>query len=70
MVGNSEVKLKKKNQCNRRIGTEGMRDNTPYSMEQSPSSEANQFAASQEIHRIFTKTEGSLPYSQMPATCP
>jgi hypothetical protein len=39
-------------------------------MEQSPSSEANQFAASQEIHSIFMEPEGSLPYSQMPATCP
>jgi hypothetical protein len=46
-----------------------MRDNTPYSMEHSPSSKANQFAAIQEIHRIFTKPEDSLPYSQVPVTC-
>jgi hypothetical protein len=41
-------------------------------MEQSPSWEANQFAAtsSQVIHRIFMEPEGSLPYSQVPATCP
>jgi hypothetical protein len=30
-------------------------------MEQSPSWEANQFAASQVIHRIFMEPEGSLP---------
>jgi hypothetical protein len=42
-----------------------------YSMEQSPSWEANPvFAASQEIPRIFMEPEGSLPYSQLPATCP
>jgi hypothetical protein len=28
------------------------------------------FAASQEIPRIFMEPEGSLPYSQVPATCP
>jgi hypothetical protein len=39
-------------------------------VEQSPSWEANQFAASQEIPRIFMEPEGSLPYSQVPATCP
>jgi hypothetical protein len=39
-------------------------------MEQGPPWEANQFAASQEIHRIFMEPEGSLPYSQVPATCP
>jgi hypothetical protein len=41
-----------------------------YSMEQSPSSEANQFSASQEIPHIFLEPEGSLPYSQVPANCP
>jgi hypothetical protein len=39
-------------------------------MEQSPSWEANQFAASQEIPRIFMEPEGSLTHSQVPATCP
>jgi hypothetical protein len=39
-------------------------------MEQSSSWEANQFAASQEILRVFMEPEGSLPYSQAPATCP
>jgi hypothetical protein len=39
-------------------------------MEQSPSCEANQFAASQEIPRIFMEPEVSLPYLQVPATCP
>ena len=41
-----------------------------YSMVQSPSSEANWFAASQEIPRIFMEPEGSLPHSQASATCP
>ena len=41
-----------------------------YSMVQSPSWEANWFAASQEIPRIFTEPEGSLPHSQASATCP
>ena len=36
-----------------------------YSMEQSPSWEANRFAASH-----FLEPEGSLPHSQVPATCP
>jgi hypothetical protein len=39
-------------------------------MEQSPPWEANRFAASQEIPRISKEPEGSLPYSQVPATCP
>jgi hypothetical protein len=39
-------------------------------MEQSPSWEANQFEASQEIHRIFMEPEVYLPNSQVPATCP
>jgi hypothetical protein len=39
-------------------------------MEQRPSWEANRFAASQEIPRIFMDPEGSLPYSQVSATCP
>jgi hypothetical protein len=38
-------------------------------MEQSSYWEANQFAASQEIPRIFMEPKGSLPYSQVPATC-
>jgi hypothetical protein len=37
-----------------------------HSMEQSPSWEANYFAASQEIPRSFMEPEGSLPYSQCP----
>jgi len=39
-------------------------------MEQSPSWEANRFSASQEIPRILWKPEGSVPQSQVPATCP
>ena len=39
-------------------------------MVQSPSWEANWFAASQEIPRIFIEPEGSLPHSQASATCP
>jgi hypothetical protein len=39
-------------------------------MEQSLSLKANQFAASQEFHRIFMEPVGSLPYSQVCATCP
>jgi len=39
-------------------------------MEQSPSWEANRFSASQEIPLILWNPEGSLPQSQMPATCP
>jgi hypothetical protein len=38
-------------------------------MEQIPSLEANRFAASQEIPPNFMEPEGSLPYSQVPATC-
>jgi len=41
-----------------------------YAMEQSPSKEANMFSASQEIPRILWNPEGSLPHSQVPATCP
>ena len=41
-----------------------------YSMVQSPSWEANWFAASQEIPRIFMEPEVSLPHSQASATCP
>jgi hypothetical protein len=40
-----------------------------YSMEQSPSREANVFSSSQEIPPHFMKPEGSLPNSQLPATC-
>jgi len=39
-------------------------------MEQSTSWEANWFSASQEIQRILWEPEGSLPHSQVPATCP
>jgi len=39
-------------------------------MEQSPSSEANRFSASQENFPHFMEPEGSLPHSQLPATCP
>jgi hypothetical protein len=38
------------------------------SMEQSPSWEANRYSASQEISRLFTEPEGSLPSSQEPVT--
>ena len=41
-----------------------------HSMVQSPSREANWFAASQEIPRIFMEPEGSLPHSKACATCP
>ena len=41
-----------------------------YSMVQSPSWEANWFAATQEIPLIFMEPEGSLPHSQTSATCP
>ena len=41
-----------------------------YSMIQSPSWEANWFAASQEIPRIFMEPESSLPHPQVSATCP
>jgi hypothetical protein len=41
-----------------------------YSMEQSPSWEANGLSANQEITRILWNPQGSLPYSQVPATCP
>ena len=41
-----------------------------YSMQHSPSWEANQLSASQEIPRILWKTEDSLPHLQVPATCP
>ena len=45
-------------------------ENNPYAMEQSPSRKANRFKASQEIPHIFMEPEGSLPHSQVPATCP
>ena len=41
-----------------------------YSMVQSPSWEANWFAASQEIPRIFLEPQGLLLHSQASATCP
>ena len=44
-----------------------------YSTEQSPSWKANRFSGSQEIPRNsphFMEPEGSLPHSQVPATCP
>ena len=41
-----------------------------YSMVYSPYSEANWFAATQEIPRIFMEPEGSLPHSQASVTCP
>ena len=41
-----------------------------HSMEQSPSWEVNRFAASQEIPPHFIEPNGSLPQSQVPATCP
>jgi hypothetical protein len=39
-------------------------------MEQSNAWQANRFAASQEIPSICMEPEGSLPYSQVPVTCP
>jgi hypothetical protein len=41
-----------------------------YSMEQSPSWEANGFSGSQEIFPHFMEPVGSLPHLQVPATCP
>ena len=41
-----------------------------YSMEKSPSWEANLLSASQEIMLILWNPEGSLPHSQVPATSP
>jgi len=41
-----------------------------YSIEQSPSWEANRFLASQEFPPHFMEPEGSLPQSQVPAACP
>ena len=41
-----------------------------HSMVQSPSWEANWFAASEEIPRIFTEPEASLPHLQASANCP
>ena len=38
-------------------------------MEQIPSWEANRFSASQEIPPHIMEPEGSLPHSQVPATC-
>jgi hypothetical protein len=40
-----------------------------YSTQHSPSWEANRFAATEEIPRIFMEPEISLPHSQVPATC-
>ena len=39
-------------------------------MEHKPSWEAHRISASQEIPRILWNAEGSLPHSQVPATCP
>jgi len=39
-------------------------------MEQSSSREANSHSASQEISPPLMETEGSLPCSQEPTTCP
>jgi hypothetical protein len=39
-------------------------------MQHSPSREANNFSASEEIPPNFMEPEGSLPHSQAPATCP
>ena len=41
-----------------------------YSIQHSHTWEANRFSASQQIPRIIKEPEGSLPYSQVPATCP
>ena len=40
------------------------------SVAQSPFWEPNRFSASQEIPPHFMEPEGSLPHSQVPATCP
>jgi hypothetical protein len=39
-------------------------------MEKSPSLEVNRSSAGQEVSWYFIEHEGSLPHSQMPATCP
>jgi len=39
-------------------------------MEQCASWEDNRFSVSQEIPPHFMEPEGSLPHSQVPATCP
>jgi hypothetical protein len=57
-------------EINKRRDTWWSKKNWTYSMVQSPSWEANWFAASQEIRRIFMEPEGSLPHSQASATCP
>jgi len=41
-----------------------------YSLEQSPSWEANRFSSSQEIPLSLFDHAVSLPYSQVPANCP
>jgi hypothetical protein len=41
-----------------------------YSMEQSPSWEANRFSGNQQIPPHFIEPESSLPHSQVPTTCP
>ena len=41
-----------------------------YSIEQSPSWEANRFSASQKKSPLFIEPEGSLSHSQVHATCP
>ena len=41
-----------------------------YPMEQITSWKANSFSAGQEIPLHFMEHEGSLPHSQVPATCP
>ena len=41
-----------------------------YSMEQSPSWEANRVCIQSRNSPHFMEPEGSLPYSQAPATCP
>jgi len=41
-----------------------------YSMEQSPSWEANRFTASQEIPPHFMEPKRSLPHFHVPVACP
>jgi len=41
-----------------------------YSVEQSPSWEANRFSASQRNSPNFMEPEGSLPHPQVSVTCP
>jgi hypothetical protein len=54
-----------------RVGSLRPLSTLTHSMEQSPSWEANRFTTTQEIPPHFMEQpQSSLPYSQVPATCP